>query len=382
MKWFLTLMLICVLLLAAGCNLPTAPTQPNPGLEQTQAMETIQAMLTQDALKSTPTVESLTATNTPLSSTVTTPATNTSSPAASATITPIPCDKADFIADVTIPDGTSFAGGAKFIKTWRLKNTGVCTWTTSYQVVFTGGNSMGSPAAVNLSTNVPPDQTIDISLELTAPAELGSYRGNFKLRNPTGKEFGTGSSGTAVFYVDIRVSAPVSIDSGYSFVDNYCSAEWSSAAGTLTCTEKDGNANGFVLRDSAPHLETGQIDDESALIMSPHQTNDGVIRGKYPQMLIKNGDVFRTIVGCEHRASNCNVKFQLDYQIDNAATQTLASWDEAYNEAFTIVNQDLSALAGKNVRFILTVFANGSASGDRAVWLKPRLERITPTATP
>lgn len=31
------------------------------------------------------------------------------------------CDAAEFVADVTIPDGTSFAPGAAMVKTWRLK---------------------------------------------------------------------------------------------------------------------------------------------------------------------------------------------------------------------------------------------------------------------
>src|SRR5512143_3278895 len=40
------------------------------------------------------------------------------------------CDWAQFVADVTVPDGTSYAPGTTFTKTWRLKNIGSCTWTT------------------------------------------------------------------------------------------------------------------------------------------------------------------------------------------------------------------------------------------------------------
>jgi len=42
---------------------------------------------------------------------------------------PAGCDRAQFISDVTVPDGTTFAPGATFTKTWRLKNSGTCTWT-------------------------------------------------------------------------------------------------------------------------------------------------------------------------------------------------------------------------------------------------------------
>jgi hypothetical protein len=376
------IMLILSIILAA-CNLPTAPTQPVEGLSSTLAAQTLQAMLTGDARGSTRTPSPATPTSQPQQSTSTPipPSTNTPAPSATATEVPPPCDAAGFITDVSVPDGTSFPGSVKFIKTWRLKNMGVCTWTTSYAVVFIDGVAMGSPASFNLPGSVPPGQTVDISIELTTPSGTGSYRANFKLRNPAGAVFGTGSSRSAPFYVEIKVSAPVSTDGGYSLVDNYCAAEWSSAAGTISCPAKDGDSGGFVIRTEKPNLETGQIDDEPGLITAPQAVNDGVIRGKYPPLTIKNGDIFRSVVGCEYKASNCNVKFQLDYQVDNGSIQTLASWNEIYDDAFTAVNVDLSSLAGKNVRLILTILANGSAAGDRALWLKPRIERVPPTPT-
>jgi hypothetical protein len=49
----------------------------------------------------------------------------------------------------------------------------------------------------------------------------------------------------------------------------------------------------------------------------------------------------------------------------------------------------LSALEGQNVKFILTVFANGSSFKDFAIWIGPQILRpgtppptFTPTATP
>ena len=38
------------------------------------------------------------------------------------------CDWAQFITDVTVPDGAKYEPGATFKKTWRLKNIGTCTW--------------------------------------------------------------------------------------------------------------------------------------------------------------------------------------------------------------------------------------------------------------
>jgi len=53
------------------------------------------------------------------------------------------CDHVQFVSDVTVPDGSSFTPGAAFTKTWQLKNIGTCTWTTSYSLVYAGGDQMG-----------------------------------------------------------------------------------------------------------------------------------------------------------------------------------------------------------------------------------------------
>ena len=46
------------------------------------------------------------------------------------------CDIGNFVKDVTIPDGTAVAAGAKFTKTWEIKNAGTCTWNENYVVIF------------------------------------------------------------------------------------------------------------------------------------------------------------------------------------------------------------------------------------------------------
>jgi hypothetical protein len=46
------------------------------------------------------------------------------------------------------------------------------------------------------------------------------------------------------------------------------------------------------------------------------------------------------------------------------------------------VDVDLSPLAGKDVKFILTVLSVGSAIGDRALWVGPIVYRPNATATP
>src|SRR5678816_1168467 len=80
------------------------------------------------------------------------------------------CDSAQFVSDLTVPDGTAFGPGAAFTKTWRLSNNGTCTWTTSYSLMWVGGDPLGAAPSVQLPVNVPPGESVDLSVNLTAPA--------------------------------------------------------------------------------------------------------------------------------------------------------------------------------------------------------------------
>ncbi len=289
------------------------------------------------------------------------------------TATPVPCNAAQFVSDVTVPDGSTFSPGSTFTKTWRLKNVGACTWTTSYDLVYVSGNQMSGPSAVDFPGSVAPGQVIDLSVTLVAPGNAGSYRGNWKLRDASGILFGLKGSDNP-FYVDIKAVVPTS-NYPYDFSANFCSAEWSSGAGKLVCPSPENDSRGFVLRYEKPQLESGYIDDEAALLTYPQMINDGIIRGKYPSYRVELGQHFKAIIGCTYKSNGCDVKFQLDYQIGDGSIQTLATWNEIYDELYNSVDVDLSSLAGKDVRFILTVFANGSSSSDRALWLAPRIEK-------
>jgi hypothetical protein len=116
------------------------------------------------------------------------------------------CNEAAYIADVTIPDGTELDPDQKFVKTWRLQNTGTCTWSSRYKLVFYSGEQMDGPKKSQAFTiNVPPGTTIDISVTLRAPKEEGKYKGNWKLEDGGGNQFGLGPAG-GPFYVLITVT--------------------------------------------------------------------------------------------------------------------------------------------------------------------------------
>lgn len=189
------LFVICALFLGA-CNLPSNNPQ---GAAATYAAQTVAALLTPST---TPTT-SLASNNTATPSFTPSP-TNTSTPAATATPT---CPQAQFVTDVTIPDGTVMTPGQSFTKKWRIRNTGECAWN-GYNLVFDTGDSMGGPASKAVGV-VNPGQEIDIEVNLTAPASAGNYRGYWRIvtNNNVLVPMLNGYQGRA-FYVDIKVQAP------------------------------------------------------------------------------------------------------------------------------------------------------------------------------
>lgn len=124
-------------------------------------------------------------------------------PSATQTSPPI-CDLAGFEADITVPDGTEFTPGDTFTKTWRLTNIGTCTWNSDYDLIFNSGDKMAGPTSQQLTTSsVSPGQTIDVSVDLTAPTEPDTYRGNWKLRSGDNIIFGLPNG--SPFWVEIIV---------------------------------------------------------------------------------------------------------------------------------------------------------------------------------
>lgn len=195
--WYLPVAIFISLVLGA-CNLPGG-SQDAEGVDaaSTAAAQTVEANLTQAAILNPPTLPVIsTSTTAAPSDTFPTP-TNTQ-PAAPPTLE---CDKAQFIDDITIPDGTILAPDEPFTKTWRLKNIGTCSWTTTYVVIFNNGDAMSGPVTQALTGNVNPNQTVDISVDLIAPSTDDDYKGFWKLRNAAGVLF-------AQFYVEIIVETP------------------------------------------------------------------------------------------------------------------------------------------------------------------------------
>jgi hypothetical protein len=206
---------VILIMLLVGCNLPNAGGQQtstgdqnqSPDAVYTQAAQTVAAELTRVSLLSVSTTEvavipQTTFTPSPTNTTTFTP-TNTS----------IPCNLATFVTDVTIPDNTVMVPGQVFAKTWRIRNAGTCSWNSSYLLLFDHGDGLGVTSGYTqqlTSGVVNPGQSLDITVNMTAPATSGTYTGYWRMRDPGGVIFGITPSG-GTFLVKIIVANALSV---------------------------------------------------------------------------------------------------------------------------------------------------------------------------
>ena len=121
------------------------------------------------------------------------------------------CDRFVHIADITVPDGTTFKPGESFDKVWRVQNDGSCTWTPEYQTAFFSGEKMNGPDTTPLGFTVAPGQTVDLLVRLKAPTAGGVYRGNWMVRNAKGQMFGIGPEAKDPIWVEIKVVEDVEV---------------------------------------------------------------------------------------------------------------------------------------------------------------------------
>lgn len=83
--------------------------------------------------------------------------------------------------------------GEPFMKGWRVRNTGTCTWDNTNKLTYAGGNvpvaRMGG-TAVFVNGLVEPGQDYDFWVDLVAPLIPGTYQGLWELRNGANEPFG------------------------------------------------------------------------------------------------------------------------------------------------------------------------------------------------
>ncbi|XP_005725893.1 NBR1 autophagy cargo receptor a isoform X2 [Pundamilia nyererei] len=93
--------------------------------------------------------------------------------------------------DENLPDGTNLEPGTKFIKYWKMKNTGSICWTSETKLVFMWGNlSLASEEKREVPVPLlPPGHVGMVSVALVAPVTDGTYTSHWRLAH-CGSQFG------------------------------------------------------------------------------------------------------------------------------------------------------------------------------------------------
>lgn len=218
-----SLVLLSVTMLLVACNLPLGKnTTSSAGNEQTLVAQTVSALQTALATNSTPIAQTVSTTTL----TFVAPTIPGSQTTPLVTGTAQPTYKVGFITDVTIPDNTVIEPGKAFKKTWRLRNDGTGTWTTNFKLAFVSGDAMAGPASKALDASVAPGETIDISVDLSAPSVSKTYKGNWMLQTDTGTNFGIGPTSSSAFTVVIKVEQVFAVTNA---IPAAAPASWSGA---------------------------------------------------------------------------------------------------------------------------------------------------------
>ena len=185
LRFALPLSVSIVALLA--CSLPGG-LGPGSGTQATDAAAPLQPSVPGPARTQAPTITPLvifTLTPAPAGD-AGQPATEIPTLAANEPATPAGACDGDslFVADVNIPDNTPIAANTSFTKTWRMRNTGTCTWDSGFTFRFIAGEPMGAPGSISLSDTVPPGVEVDISVQFVAPTASGTYRSQWQIFLP------------------------------------------------------------------------------------------------------------------------------------------------------------------------------------------------------
>lgn len=229
------LVLWVVASLMAACNSSEAvATEADPNQKVTFALETVYAQLT-STLQSMAAAATATATSTPVPPPTATPVPPTETPtnvfegtltAEAAAVVgeqPAPAennapannnassDKNCYHANLeyeTVPDGTEFLQGQPFQKEWRLKNIGSCDWNGNFSLRFIDGEILGAGSTIPFpNETIPTWGYVNIVVDMKAPLEVGTYRGNWMIVSDDGKIFGIGPNAKGWFWVEIKVVA-------------------------------------------------------------------------------------------------------------------------------------------------------------------------------
>nr|BAL54645.1 hypothetical protein HGMM_F17E05C05 [uncultured Chloroflexota bacterium] len=197
-----------------GQSAPPAPTPIDPAAVLTQAAQMVFSAMTQTAQAWTPTPQP-TETPIPSPTAIASPAPLgspfptlapflTGTPALTAlptfgapieqpTSLAVGCNNSEYAGYTNPPRGVVVKPGQQFLKIWRLKNIGTCTWDEGYRLAYAGGDgNMGAAPFVIQNKNdfVKPGEVKDLGVTLTAPNVEKDYGSCWRMQDDQGNFFG------------------------------------------------------------------------------------------------------------------------------------------------------------------------------------------------
>ncbi len=125
------------------------------------------------------------------------------------------------VLDLNLSDQPSslspvLAPGAEFEQGWRVRNTGTCTWDSSYTLAFVGVSEISGRKAVSalpVTGRVKPGEMYEFHVDLIAPIAGGGYQAAWQLQDGSGVSFGE----TLKTVVQVASITPPAASSGAYF---------------------------------------------------------------------------------------------------------------------------------------------------------------------
>ncbi|CAF4607528.1 unnamed protein product, partial [Rotaria sp. Silwood2] len=94
-----------------------------------------------------------------------------------------------FIADVTVGEGEAIPPNTRFIKTWRVENSGTERWPNNCSLRFVNGDRLQDRDEIYVSSLAPGEQT-NISVNITSPNVSRIIRSQWRLFTSASVPFG------------------------------------------------------------------------------------------------------------------------------------------------------------------------------------------------
>lgn len=195
------------------------------------------------------------------------------------TVTPAPStcvNNSVFVEDVTIPDRTVLQPGQAFTKTWRVRNTGTCTWGSGEELVFVRGEPMTSSATIAIPATAP-GALADLSIAMTAPTTAGSHIADWRMRNRGGAIFGT----TLNVAIAIPGPTPVNTNTPVSCPSTPVIESFTASFTTITAGQSTTLNWGAVTGAETAEIDNdiGGVSTPGSIVVNPTTTTTYTLTG-------------------------------------------------------------------------------------------------------